>query len=183
MDIEEVRTFLTETEEGKQLVEEFKQPLLSKKDELLRENRRLGEKLTSEAQRAQDTEKLLTDERAALHQHVVDGEMNRLMAEHNVLPRAEDAVRSAIKARNTITLENADGGGRKAMIETEDGSKTLEDYFSEWAKSDEAKLYLRAEGSFGGGAPGSGGRSSGSSDAGGDFRDQLRASMKMESNE
>lgn len=154
MNVEEVRKFLTETEEGKALAEEIKAPLLSKRDELLQENKRLGEKLTAETQRADDTEKLHKEDRAALHETIVDGTLDELMSKYNVLPQARESVRSAIKGRENITLEKSDGGRRVATVKTEDGkSVPLEDYMHSWKETDEAKLYIRA-GNSGGGAQG-----------------------------
>jgi hypothetical protein len=153
MDANEVREYLQNTEEGKALLEEFKQPLINKRDELLAENRRLGEKLSAETQRATDNENLLADERTALHSHVVDGELDRLMDEHGVLPHAKEAVRSSIKSQNTIQLEKADGGKRVPMVANGDEQTSLEDYMASWANTDEAKSYIAADGYIVGGVP------------------------------
>ena len=153
MDENELNEWI-KSEAGAEWLEQQKAPLLKKKDELLSEVKRLGERLTEESQRATDTEKLLQDERAALHTHVVDGELDRLMDEYNVSPKAREAVRSAMKSSHDITLSpsEADGKKRVAMI---DSQTKLADHFAQWAESDEAKFY-RVEHNTGGGATGVG---------------------------
>ena len=177
MDPDEVREFL-KTDEGKQLAEEIKAPLLAKRDELLTENKRLGEQLTSQTQRADDSEKLLTDERSALHSHVVDTELDRLMDEHGVLSRARESLRSAIKSQNEIKLETADGGARVPKVANGETEVTLSEYMQNWSQSEEAKSFLPASGYVVGG-PSRASSGSGENSSTGSYSAELRSSMGL----
>lgn len=157
MDLEELKKWI-ETDEGKAWLEGQKQPLLKKRDELLAAIQKGNANLAEQTQRASDAEKLLTEERAALRAHVVDGELDRLLDEQHVPAPIRPTVTALLNETYGIELV-ADGGKKKAVAKliVEDGTEkvvSLKEMVTAWALTPEAKTVRLAPASMGGGASG-----------------------------
>lgn len=149
-------------------------PLVSKRDELLRENKKLKAKgsdidpseheklqdqvndLTSKLDRAtKDADKLkaqLGSKDAALQKHLIDGGLADALAKANVPAHFMDAAKALLRQQASI---KADGDNLSAVI----GEKSLVDAVKEWAATDAGKHFVTAPQNSGGGAPGGGGKS------------------------
>ena len=78
MDIKELDTFI-ETDQGKEWMTRHKKPLLDKRDELLGELKAVNGRLAEASQRVADSEKLLSEERAAIRKAVVDAPLTAML--------------------------------------------------------------------------------------------------------
>ncbi|GAI90220.1 unnamed protein product, partial [marine sediment metagenome] len=140
----EVLKFLTETEEGKGLLEELKKPLLTKRDELLAQIKNLGEKTTSVSQREADANRLLLDEREAINKMAIDDRLEVEFRRLEIPSTHWVALSAHIKAHNEIEVK-ANGPLRVAEIK---GQK-LSDFLDTWSKTDEAKALIPAPAAHG----------------------------------
>jgi len=161
MDIKELEKWL-ETDEGKQWGEQYKAPLLSKRNELLAALKEANGKLAEQDLRsAAAAAEELIQERAALSSVLVDREIASLLKNANVFETVIPGTVAAIKETYGIQVK-ADGPNRIAhgMIQGEDGAvkeSSIADIVSAWCKTPEAqKVILNTNN--GGGAPGSSNR-------------------------
>jgi len=139
--------------------DQFKAPLLSKRDELLSTIRNSNAKLAETDQRAAAAEKALSEERASLSSIVIDKELARLLKDANCFETVIPGTVAELKERYAIRVR-ADGPNRIAqgLIQGEDGAArevNLAAIVSEWSRSPEARSVI-LETNNGGGAPGSG---------------------------
>jgi hypothetical protein len=181
MDKNEVREYLQNTEEGKALAEEIKQPLVQKRDELLTENRQLGEKLKTANQRAADSEELLSSEREAVKRMAIDDELDRHLDRIGVLDTHKEAVKSDLKSKNDFAIE-ANGTQRVAKSKPqsdEESGAMIGDVVDRWAETDEAKASIKAAVNSGGGATGnSSGGAPATEDA--EYAQRFRKAMNLQ---
>jgi hypothetical protein len=157
MDINELNQWL-ETEEGEKWGDEFKAPLLSKRDELLAALKEANGKLAESEQRSSAAAEELSQERAALSTLVVDKELSRLLREAHVMEPIISSLVAELKERNAITVK-ADGPNRQAVGKTkgEDGTEkeaSLEEIVSLWRETLAAKA-VTLNNATGGGSTGS----------------------------
>jgi hypothetical protein len=159
MDINELNQWL-ETPEGKKWGDEFKTPLLNKRDELLAALKESNAKLAELEQRSAAAAEELSQEREVLSALVVDKELSRMLTERHVMEAAIPAIITELKDSHGITVR-ADGPNREAIgkIKAEDGSeqeKSLAEIVSAWAATPAAKQ-VTLNSSTGGGALGNAG--------------------------
>jgi hypothetical protein len=159
MDINELNQWL-ETPEGKKWGDEFKAPLLNKRDELLTALKESNAKLAELEQRSAAAVEELSLEREALSALVVDKELSRMLKEAHIMETAVSATVAELKDSYGITVK-ADGPNREAIgkIKAEDGSeqeKSLAEIISLWSATPAAKQ-VTLNSSTGGGALGSAG--------------------------
>jgi hypothetical protein len=157
MDIKELETWL-KTPEGEAWGEQFKSPLLHKRDELLAALKEANGKLTELEQRSSAAAEELSQEREALSALVVDKELSRMLKESRVMETAIPAIIAELKDSYGITVK-ADGPNRQAIGKTkgEDGTeqeKSLAEVISTWAATPTAKQVILNY-NTGGGATGS----------------------------
>jgi hypothetical protein len=157
MDIGELTLWL-ETDEGKQWGEQYKAPLLSKRDELLSALKNSNAKLAETDLRSAAAEKSLSEERAILSAVLIDKELASLLKNANVFGDVIPGTIAALKETYGIRVR-ADGPNRIAcgMVQGADGEgkeTSLMDIVSMWTKTPEAKKVI-LETNQGGGAPGS----------------------------
>jgi hypothetical protein len=157
MDVNELNQWI-ETEEGKKWGDEFKAPLLNKRDELLAALKEANGKLTDLEQRSAGAAEELSQERAALSALVVDKELTRMLKEAHIMEQALPSVIAELKNSYGITVK-ANGPEPQAIDKTkgEDGTEKeagLAEIVSEWATTSAARQVL-LNASAGGGASGS----------------------------
>ena len=130
---------------------------MDKRSELLEELRKANGRVTEQAQRATDLEKLLNDERAALHTHIVGGELDHLLDQQHVPAPVRPSVIALLTESYGVELV-ADGNKRKAVakLKTDSGEKavSLKEMVDHWSLTPEAKSVRLAPASTGGGATG-----------------------------
>ena len=158
MDITELNSWIETTDEGKQWGDQFKAPLLNKRDELLSQIKGSNAKLTEWDQRSADYEKSLSEEKAIVEKFVVDKELQSLLEKAFVFEGLIPDVIQSIKNAYGITVK-ANGGDRKAhgMIKDNDGNEKeldLAAIVENWKQRSENKR-LQANCNSGGGATGS----------------------------
>jgi hypothetical protein len=157
MDINELETWL-KTPEGTKWGDEFKAPLLHKRDELLAALKEANGKLTDLEQRSTAAAEELSQDREALSTLAVDKELSRMLKESRVMETAIPAVIAELKNSYGITVQ-ANGPNRQAIGKTkgEDGTeqeKSLAEVISAWAATPAAQQVILNYNS-GGGATGS----------------------------
>jgi hypothetical protein len=157
MDTKELYQWL-ETPEGKKWGDEFKAPLLNKRDELLAELKTANGKLAELEQRSVATAEELSQEREAMSTFLVDKELARLLREAHVMEMAIPFALTKLKDSHEITVK-ADGLNRQAVGKTKaaDGTeqeKSLAEIVTAWAATPAAKQVILSF-STGGGATGS----------------------------
>jgi hypothetical protein len=157
MDINELNKWL-ETPEGKKWGDEFKAPLLNKRDELLAALKEANGKLAELEQRSTAAAEELSQEREALSTLAVDKELARMLKESHCMETVIPAVIAELKDSYGITVK-ADGPNRQAIGKTkgEDGTereKSLAEVISAWKATPAAKQ-VTLNYSTGGGATGS----------------------------
>jgi hypothetical protein len=151
---EQVEEWL-QTEEGSAWLEEKKQPLINKRDELLQKVKSLTGDLQQATQSADGANDLLQRERDAVKKLVVDHRLESLMDEARVNPSLKNALRT--KLENEYTFEvKADGQDRYAVVKDSEGNENrLDEFMKNWAdtqQNEEAKSWLMAPHNTGGGA-------------------------------
>ena len=162
MDLKELETWI-ETAEGKTWADGLKKPLLDKRDELLTKVRELNESHTQTVSQVNDLTETLAKERTDSRRELIDRELSGFVDQH-VVP----GLREGAKALFTgLDIEvKADGQQRVPHVSKENlkglpiegevpDGLPLREYLETWAKTDEAKDYLKGSGSTGGGAHGS----------------------------
>jgi hypothetical protein len=157
MDINELNSWLL-TDEGKQWGDQFKAPLLNKRDELLSQIKDSNAKLTEWDQRSAAYENSLSEEKAIVEKFVVDKELQSLLEKAFVFEGLIPNVIQSLKNAYGITVK-ASGGDRKAsgMIKDNDGNEKeidLAAIVDNWKQKPENKA-MQACTSTGGGATGS----------------------------
>jgi hypothetical protein len=123
------------------------QALQAEKDEL---EGKLAEALkTTKAavKEAETAKKALEGEAGFVSKLLVDNGLTDALLKANVKPELSKAVKAMLASQVTL---KAEGSERIAMI----GDKKLNDFISEWAKSDEGKHFVAAPNNQGGGANG-----------------------------
>jgi len=163
----------------KAAVEEATSGLIKKRDELLKEVKEarkkaeispddyakirdeydaLSEKFNEaqKALKAKDSEieklkKSYESESKAVQSLLVDNGINDALTNARILPEFSKAVKAMFKDQATIKI---DGDTRSALI----GDKSIKDFISEWAGSDEGKHFTEARLNAGGGAKGGSGQ-------------------------
>jgi hypothetical protein len=86
---------------------------------------------------------------------LIDNGLSDALAKNGVKPELSAAAKALIASRGVSV--KVDGDNRSAVI----GDKSVSDYVSEWAKSDEGKHFVAAQQNTGGGATGGGGSQQG----------------------
>ena len=157
MDINELETWL-KTPEGEKWGEQFKSPLLHKRDDLLAALKDSNAKLAELELRSAAAAEELSQERQALSAFMVDKELTRMLKEARVMETAIPAVIAELKESNAITVK-ADGLNRQAVGKTkgEDGTEqeaSLAEIVNAWAQTPAARE-VTLNGATGGGAMGS----------------------------
>jgi hypothetical protein len=157
MDLNELNSWL-ETNEGKEWGEQFKTPLLNKRNELLSQIKDSSAKLSEWDQRSAEWEKSLLEEKAIVEKYVVDKELQGLLKNANVFETLLPEVVKSLKNAYGITIK-ANGGDRMAIgkLKDKDGNEKeadLQAIVNEWSMSPEG-LKLRQNNNSGGGATGS----------------------------
>jgi hypothetical protein len=157
MDVNELETWL-KTPEGEKWGDEFKAPLLHKRDELLAALKESNAKLAESEQRSTAAAEELSQEREALSTLAVDKELARILSERHVMETALPSVVTELKNSYGITIK-ADGPERQAIgkIKAGDGTEQeagLAEIISAWAATPAAKQIILNT-STGGGALGS----------------------------
>jgi hypothetical protein len=160
MDINEIETWL-KTPEGEAWGEQFKAPLLNKRDELLAALKEANGKLAESERRSTAAAEELSQERAVLSALVVDKELARILTEKRVMgptipgliAELKDSYGIAVKAndpnRQAVgTIKGADGTEQEA---------SLEEVVASWTGTPAAKQ-VTLNSSTGGGALGSTGK-------------------------
>jgi hypothetical protein len=157
VDVNELETWL-KTPEGEAWGEQFKLPLLHKRDELLAALKDSNAKLAESEQRSAAAAEELSQEREALSTFMVDRELSRFLKESHVMEPVIPGIIAELKESNAITVK-ADGPNRKAIgtITGADGTEqeqSLAEIVSAWAATPAAKQ-VTLNSSTGGGALGS----------------------------
>jgi hypothetical protein len=157
MDIKELENWL-KTPEGEAWGEQFKSPLLHKRDELLAALKESNAKLAELEQRSNAAAEELSQERDALSTLAVDKELSRMLRERHVMETAINAAIAELKDSYGIIVK-ANGLERKAVgkIKAEDGAEqeaSLAEVISAWKKTPAAEQITLSYNS-GGGATGS----------------------------
>lgn len=117
---------------------------------------KLTEKHTTELQKKDGEITKLT---SFIERLLVDDAINRAMEEIDVLPHFRPAVRALMKERGPKVLR--DGDDFRGVMPTDMGEAEIGSYMKEWARTDDAAHYVKAEvpsGSGGQGGRGEGGR-------------------------
>jgi len=165
MDVNELNEWIR-TDEGQTWLNEQKKGLIDKRDQLLASQKELNEQLKTAIQRADDAEKMLKDERGAIHSTVVGNTLDHFIT-GRVAPQYREAAKALLTGRLDTTVK-ADGQQRIPMVgkdnlkdlplkDGEDGlpdQMPLTDYLDRWTMTEEAKAYLPAPDNSGGGARG-----------------------------
>lgn len=161
----------------KKAVEEATSGLVSKRDELLAEVKKLrknqeikpeqldelenqvevyktkwadAEKLAkATAVEADKVKKLYEAESGYTNNLLVENGLNEALVKEGIAKQFLPAVKSMLKSQVTVKIE---GNERKAVI----GEKALSEYVSEWSKSEEGKHFIAAPANSGGGSNGGG---------------------------
>jgi hypothetical protein len=148
-----------ETEEGKKWGDEFKAPLLNKRDELLAALKDANGKIAEAEQRSTAAAGELSQEREALSALAVDKELSRVLQEKHVMEAVIPSIIAELKNSYGITVK-ADGPNRQAIgkVKAEDGEReaSLAEIVSAWAETPAAKQ-VTLNTNTGGGALGSNG--------------------------
>ena len=103
------------------------------------------------AKEAESAKKALEGEAGFVSKLLVDNGLNDALLKAGVKPEMTKAVKALLSGQVSIKI---DGDKRDAVI----GDKSLSDFVSEWAKSDEGKHFVAAPANQGGGAPGGAGK-------------------------
>jgi hypothetical protein len=159
MDVTELNKWL-ETPEGKKWGDEFKAPLLNKRDELLAELKNANGKLAELEQRSAAAAEELSQERAAMSAFLVDQGLSDELRKAHCMESAIPSVVESLKNSHGISVK-ANGLTRQAVGKTrgEDGTEqetSLAEIISAWAQTPAAKQ-VTLNSSTGGGARGSAG--------------------------
>lgn len=161
----------------KKAVEDATSGLVSKRDELLAEVKKMrknqeikpeqleelenqveayktkwteAEKLAkTAAQEAEKVRKLYEAESGYTNNLLVENGLNEALVKEGIAKQFLPAVKSMLKSQVTVKIE---GNERKAVI----GEKALSDYVSEWSKGEEGKHFIAAPANSGGGSNGGG---------------------------
>lgn len=161
----------------KKAAEEATSGLISKRDELLAEVKKLRKnqeikpeqledlenqletyktKLTEAekqakaiAQEAEKVKKLYEAESGFTNNLLVENGLNEALVKEGIAKQFLPAVKSMLKGQVQVKIE---GNERKAVI----GDKPLSDFVSEWSKSEEGKHFIAAPANSGGGSNGGG---------------------------
>ena len=157
MDLNELNTWLA-TDEGAAWLENHKQPLLNKRDELLSQIKDSNAKLTESDQRSAAYEKSLSEEKAVVEKYVVDSELHSLLKSAFVFEGLIPDVIKSLKNAYGINIK-ANGNDRTASgkIKDIDGNEKEVDLAAivyDWKQKPENKT-MQASNSTGGGATGS----------------------------
>jgi len=157
MDLNEMNLWIA-TDEGAAWLESQKQPLLNKRDELLKEISDQRSAVSNSNAKITEYEKSLSEERAVIEKFVVDNELQALLQKAAVFDGLIPDVIKSLKNAYGITV-NASGNDRKAMgkIKDTDGNEKevdLPGIVENWKMKPENKA-LQACLSNGGGATGS----------------------------
>ena len=159
MDTLELEKWL-EGNEGQQWAENYKGPLIAKRDELLLEVKDAKGKFSELEQRFNSTESELKAERDYISRQLVDKELSYQLEKAGCFSFAIPQVIQRLKDSYTITVA-ANGQDREAtgIITNDKGevqTATLADILEHWTKLDEGKQCLMNRNS-GGGATGNNG--------------------------
>ena len=161
----------------KKAAEEATSGLISKRDELLAEVKKLRknqeikpeqlEELENQvetyktkwteaekqakaiAQEAEKVKKLYEAESGYTNNLLVENGLNEALVKEGIAKQFLPAVKSMLKSQVQVKIE---GNERKAII----GDKPLSDFVSEWSKSEEGKHFIAAPANSGGGSNGGG---------------------------
>ena len=161
----------------KKAAEEATSGLISKRDELLAEVKKLrknqeikpeqldelenqvevyktkwadAEKLAkATAVEAEKVKKLYEAESGYTNNLLVENGLNEALVKEGIAKQFLPAVKSMLKGQVTVKIE---GNERKAVI----GEKALSEFVSEWSKSEEGKHFIAAPANSGGGSNGGG---------------------------
>lgn len=96
---------------------------------------------------AEQSTKLFESEQGFTQKLLRDNGLTEALMKAGVEPTFMKAVKAMLQDQVQIV---ADGDNRKAVV----GDKALADFVTEWASSDEGKVYIKAPANDGGGAPG-----------------------------
>jgi hypothetical protein len=157
MDLKELETWVL-SNEGAAWLENQKQPLLNKRDELLSQLKDSNAKLSEWDQRSADFEKSLSEEKAVVEKFVVDKELQSLLQKAAVYDGLIPEVIKSLKNAYSINIK-ANGNDRTAsgIIKDNDGNDKeidLAAIVENWKQKPENKA-MQACQSTGGGATGS----------------------------
>jgi len=94
-------------------------------------------------------QKTLAEKEGALSTHLIGGTISEMLAKGNFIPEAVDPITSMFSGKAAVVKTDK---GYEVML----GDKTLRDALGEYAASDASKPFRRASAAEGGGAPGSG---------------------------
>lgn len=94
-------------------------------------------------------QKTLAEKEGALSTHLIGGTISEMLAKGNFIPEAVDPITSMFSGKAAVVKTDK---GYEVML----GDKTLRDALTEYAASDASKPFRRASAAEGGGAPGSG---------------------------
>jgi hypothetical protein len=153
MDLNELTEWL-KTDIGQKWGEEFKAPLLNKRDELLTALKDSNGKLAEMDQRSISAASELAQERAALSAVLVDQELARLLRNKKVMETAIPATIAKLKESYALTVR-ADGANRLAIGKKPgmDETVSLNEIVSTWSTTPEAQQ-ITLNNATGGGALG-----------------------------
>ncbi|MDD4390240.1 MAG: hypothetical protein PHW03_05490 [Eubacteriales bacterium] len=113
---------------------------------------------------AETAKKALEEEAGFVSKLLVDNGLTDALLKANVKPELSKAVKAMLASQVQL---KAEGSERIAMI----GDKKLNDFISEWAKSDEGKHFVAAPNNQGGGA-------NGGSSGGGEIKTMTRSAFE-----
>ena len=161
MDINELNSWLL-TDEGKQWGDQFKAPLLNKRDELLSQITDQRSTVKDSNAKLSEYEKSLSEEKAVVEKFVVDKELQTLLQKAFVFEGLIPDVIQSIKNAYGITVKaNGNDRAASAIIKDNDGNEKeldLAAIVENWRQKPENKQ-LQANVNHGGGALGSMSRS------------------------
>jgi hypothetical protein len=154
MDTNELNIWL-ETPEGQKWGDEFKAPLLNKRDELLAALKSANGKIAEYEQRSTAAAEELSREREALSALVVDKELARMLKDERVMEPVIPGIVDELKNSYGIAVK-ADGPNRLAIgkAKGEEREMDLGEIVSSWVATPGAGQVIR-NGNTGGGATGS----------------------------
>lgn len=81
---------------------------------------------------------------------VIDNDLSKAILKNNIAKQYIPAVKALLKTGNKISVVDSDGKFVPVI-----NDKPLEDFVSQWSKSEEGKIYVAAQQNTGGGASGS----------------------------
>lgn len=163
IDVNELNEWI-KSEEGAAWADGLKAPLLAKRDELLESLRQSNAKAAEASRARADSEKLLSEERAAIEKALVEGELSRILKGARVVEPAIPGVIAELREAYGLTLK-ANGLERKAVGKGKDAAgKEIEldlaGVVKAWGATDAAKAVILS-GSSGVGVVGPGESASG----------------------